>query len=195
MPLTYAPQKPFEKVIVFIDGGYFRELCRQQCGNDNINFENLLGLLVQGFDSHPNNRFQANLIRAYYYDAIVDENDPDYNIQRKYFDAIPENYPYTIRLGKLVKSSNKGFKQKGVDILMSVDAIAKAYQNHYDTGIFLLGDADFIPLIEGVKNAGKKTMLVYHKANSSKELVNTFDMRSFLEERTLKMCMKQPSVS
>jgi uncharacterized LabA/DUF88 family protein len=77
---------------------------------------------------------------------------------------------------------------------MSVDAIAKAYQNHYDTGIFLLGDADFIPLIEGVKDAGKKTMLVYHKANSSIELIKTFDMHSFLEETTLRICMKQPSV-
>jgi uncharacterized LabA/DUF88 family protein len=158
------PPKPFEKVMVFIDGGYFRELCKQHCGNDNINFENLLGLLVQGFDNHPNNRFQANLIRAYYYDAIVDKNEPEYDAQKKYFDAVFENYPYTIRLGRLVKSSDKGFKQKGVDILMAVDAIGKAYQNHYDTGIFLLGDADFIPLIEGVKDAGKKTMLVYHKA-------------------------------
>ena len=78
---------------------------------------------------------------------------------------------------------------------MPVDAITKAYQNHYDTGIFLMGDADFIPLIEAVKNAGKKTMLIYHKSNSSKDLVNTFDMHSFLEEQHLKMCMKQPSVS
>jgi uncharacterized LabA/DUF88 family protein len=195
MPIIHAPPKPFEKVIVFIDGGYLRELCKELCGSDDINFENLLGLLVRGFDNHPNNRFQANLIRAYYYDAIVDQNDPDYNTQRKYFDAIPENYPYTIRLGKLVKSSNKGFKQKGVDILMSVDAITKAYQNHYDTGIFLLGDADFIPLVEGVKDAGKKTMLVYYKANSSKALINTFDMRIFIEERDLKLFMKRPSVS
>ena len=195
MPLPYALQKPFEKVIVFIDGGYIRELCKEHRGHDDINFENLLGLLVRGFDDHPNNRFQANLIRAYYYDAIVDQNDPDYNAQRKYFDAIPENYPYTIRLGKLVKSSNKGFKQKGVDILMSVDAVSKAYQNHYDTGIFLLGDADFMPLIEGVKDAGKKTMLVYHKSNSSKALINTFDIRSFIDERDFDLFVKRPPVS
>ena len=189
--ITYPPPKPFEKVMVFIDGGYFRELYRKHCGNESINFENLLGLLVQGFDHHPNNRFQANLIRAYYYDAIVDKNEPEYDAQKQYFDAIFETYPYTIRLGRLVKSSDKGFKQKGVDILMAVDAIGKAYQNHYDTGIFLLGDADFIPLIKGVKDAGKKTMLVYHKTNSSKELIKTFDMHSFLEESALKMCMKQ----
>ncbi len=186
-----SPQKPFEKVMVFIDGGYFRKLCKDIFGNDNINFENLLGLLVHGFDNHPNNRFQANLIRAYYYDAIVDKSKPEYDEQKKYFDAIPENYPYTIRLGTLVRSSNKGFKQKGVDILMAVDAIGKAYQNHYDTGIFVLGDADFIPLIEGVKNAGRKTMLVYSKANSSKALVNTFDMRSYFDDKTLKICMKK----
>src|SRR5208283_6158786 len=94
-------------------------------------------------------------------------------------------------LGKLIKSSNKGFKQKGVDILISVDAVSKAYQNHYDTGVFLMGDADFIPLIEGVKDAGKKTMLVYHEGNTSKILINTFDLRMTIADKDFKLFVKQ----
>jgi uncharacterized LabA/DUF88 family protein len=189
--LQNPPPKPYEKVMVFIDGGYLRQLCIDHCGNDDINFENLLGLIIRAFDNHPNLRFQANLIRAYYYDAIVDQNDPDYNRQRNYFDAIPEKYPYTLRLGRCVKSSNKGYKQKGVDILMSVDAVTKAYLNQYDTAIFLLGDADFIPLIEAVKDAGKKTMLVYNKNNCSKLLENTFDTRTLIKDEDVKLFMKR----
>ncbi len=140
----------------------------------------------------PNNRFQANLIRAYYYDAVVNQNAQEYCKQKAYFDAIPENYFYTVRLGRAVRSSTKGLKQKGVDILMSVDAVAKAHQNPYDTGIFLLGDADFIPLIESVKDAGRKTMLVYNEAHSSKKLVNCSDMRMLIADMDVRLFMKQP---
>jgi uncharacterized LabA/DUF88 family protein len=193
MPVASGFQKPFEKVMVFIDGGYIRKLCVEHCGSNDINFEQLLYRIIIAFDHHPNNRFQANLIRAYYYDAVVDESDPDYCKQRAYFDPIPEKDFYTVRLGKAVRSTTKGLKQKGVDILMSVDAVTKAYQNQYDTAIFLLGDADFIPLIESVKDAGKKTMLVYNKAHSSKQLVNCSDMHMFIADTEVKLFMNQPA--
>jgi uncharacterized LabA/DUF88 family protein len=74
---------------------------------------------------------------------------------------------------------------------MSVDAVTKAYQSHYDTAIFLLGDADFIPLIEAVKDAGKKTMLVYNPGHSSKQLVDCCDMRMIIADSDVKLFIKQ----
>jgi uncharacterized LabA/DUF88 family protein len=192
MVYTAPPPKPFEKVMIFIDGGYIRKLCLEHCASDDIDFENLLKIIIFAFDRHPNNRFQANPIRGYYYDAIVDQNDPEYLKQRAYFDAIPEKIFYTVRLGRAIRSSTKGLKQKGVDILMSVDAVSKAYQNHYDTAIFLVGDADFIPLLEAVKDAGKKTVLVYNEAHSSKQLVNCSDMRIFIADKDVKLFIRQP---
>ena len=64
---------------------------------------------------------------------------------------------------------------------MSVDAITKAYLDQYDVGIFLMGDADFKPLIEAVKDVGKKTMCLYYPENAAKELTRTFDMRQTLD--------------
>lgn len=92
---------------------------------------------------------------------------------------------YTVRFGELVKSSKEEPRQKGVDILMAIDALTKAYQNHYDTGMFLIGDRDFIPLIQAVKDTGKKTIGIYCDAHCSKELMNVFDMKiAFKPEHT-----------
>jgi len=178
--------------MVFIDGGYLRELCKKYYGYDNIDFENFSQIVIDYFNTRPYNPFKANVIRIYYYDAIVEEGHPDYKVQREYFDDIRACRYYTVRLGTLVKSSKKKFKQKGVDILMAIDALTKAYQNQYDVGIFIMGDRDFVPLIEAVKNAGKKTFCVMYELNCPPELIRCFDsgvafakkhMESWLEKQ------------
>lgn len=60
---------------------------------------------------------------------------------------------------------------------MAVDALSMAYQNHYDAGIFFLEDRDFVPLIEAVKQAGKKTIGVSYGVKASDELRRTFGLR------------------
>jgi uncharacterized LabA/DUF88 family protein len=177
--------KPFERVMIFVDGGYLRELCKGLYKNDNINFGKLSWTFIRMFNTYSTNPFQANSIRIYYYDAIADKSHPDYETQRKYFESIDDQYAYTVRLGQLVQSSKKLLKQKGVDILMAIDAITKAYTNQYDTAMFMMGDRDFIPLIEAVKDAGKKTMCVYYPRNSSKDLIRTFDMRISFDEKAI----------
>ncbi len=184
MPLVRAgQQKPLERLMAFIDGGYLRKLCRDYCdGKDCTGFDIIYHFVHTNFDSYKidrvwDNRFRGDIIRMYFYDAKVSSNDPNFSEQEKYFDSIADNYPFiTVRLGKLVKS-NKGFKQKGVDILMSIDALTKAYLDQYDVGIFVMGDADFKPLIEAVKDIGKKTMCIYYPPSSAKELTRVFDMR------------------
>ena len=76
-------------------------------------------------------------------------------------------------------------------MLMAIDALTKAYQNHYETGMFMMGDRDFIPLIEAVKNAGKKTVCIYHPPNTSKDLVRVFDMRISFDEKAIKSWLKE----
>ena len=100
----------------------------------------------------------------------------------KYFEKIEAGYAYTVRLGKKVKSSKGKDRQKGVDILMAIDALTKAYQNQYETAMFLLGDADFKPLIDAVKNAGKKTLGIYYRPTCPKDLSDSFDMRIWLRK-------------
>lgn len=186
-------QKPLERVMVFVDGAYLRELCKRFGGHDDINFAHLSWVFIRMFETFTQGikPSQANLIRIYYYDAIVDEKHTDYEAQKKYFELIDQQYAYTVKLGKLVRSPKTKFKQKGVDILMAIDALTKAYRNHYETGMFLIGDGDFKPLIEAVKDAGKKTIGVFHQPTCSKDLARSFDMRIGFDEKAIKSWLKK----
>ena len=186
MGYTSTP-KPLQRIMGFVDGGYLRKLCKDYWdGKECTGFDILYHFIHTTFDNYKTDRvrdnvFRGDIIRIYFYDAKVDSNHPDFIKQEKYFDFIADNYPFfTVRLGKLVKS-NKGYKQKGVDILMSIDAITKAYLDQYDVGVFVMGDADFKPLIEAVKDIGKKTMCIYYPPSSAKELTRVFDMRAPLD--------------
>jgi len=175
------PNMPFERVMVFIDGAYLRIRCKEFGGHDNINWSNLSWTFIRMFNTALNNPFNADLIRIYYYDAKPPETGPYYEKDMKYFEKIDSQYAFTVRLGKLVKTPT-GDRQKGVDILMAIDALTKAYQNQYDTAMFLLGDADFKPLVEAVKHAGKKTIGIYYRPTCPKDLDMSFDWRIWLKK-------------
>lgn len=177
------PSMPFERVMVFVDGNYLRKRCKDFGGHDNINWGKMSYTFIRMFNTALSNPFNANLIRIYYYDAIVPAGDPDYPQQKEYFDNIDENYAFKVRLGKHVKSSKKGKdRQKGVDILMAIDALSKAYQNQYETALFLLEDADFKPLVEAVRDAGKKTIGIHIKETCPRDLAQSFDWRIWLSK-------------
>jgi uncharacterized LabA/DUF88 family protein len=178
--------------MVFIDGGHLRAVCKKVFGHDNINFEKLSKFIVDRFNSLLNNPFQANLIRIYYYDAIVSKKSPEYAKQEGYFESILQELGYTVRLGELVKSSKKKHRQKGVDILMAIDVITKAYQNQYETAIFMLGDRDFVPLINAVKDTGKKTLYLGNPSYyCSNQLLRVFDIRHYLTDDIIKSWSKK----
>lgn len=111
------------------------------------------------------------MIRTYYYDGIADSKyaPETYAKQREYFESLEkDNQNIEVVLDEAVKTSEGIFRQKGVDIRLAIDAIAMAYQDAYESGLFLLGDRDFIPLIESVKNAGKKTFGFFARAHLSR---------------------------
>jgi len=186
-----CPLKPLERVMIFIDGAYIRKLSNEYYRHDKIDFKKFADVLQRMYHTIPGYPFRMNLIRIYYYDAIVDKLDKEYEKQKEYFDSLDRLMWYSVRLGELVRSSTKEFKQKGVDILMAIDVLTKAYQDQYDTGMFVMGDADFIPLIEAVKNAGKKTICVFHKDHSSFDLIKTFDMNIRFEEKAIESWLKK----
>lgn len=127
------------------------------------------------------------MIRIYYYDGIVDpKEDANANAQqREYFDLVERNQNISVVLGEAVKVSEGKFRQKGVDVLLAIDALSMAYLDHYDSGLFVLGDRDFKPLIEAIKSAGKKTFGFSYIENVSKELTRTFDFRLAFNKRIM----------
>lgn len=193
MPSASAgPFIPFEKVTIFIDGNYLRRRFKEFFGDDNIDFFKVKKQLLSWYTSTPANPFRPNLIRTYYYDGKATK-EPKRSEHEKYFDSLKRRFFFlTVRLGEAVKVSKEEsnqsgarFRQKGVDILMAIDALTMAFRDYYDTGLFVLGDRDFIPLIKAVKNVGKKTYGFHYIENVSRELVYEFDFRLAFDKRIM----------
>jgi uncharacterized LabA/DUF88 family protein len=96
-----------------------------------------------------------------------------------------------VKLGEAVKEPNGKFRQKRVDVLMAIDSLSMAYQDTYDSGLFLLGDRDFIPLIEAIKNTGTKAFGFLYEKNIPSKLRWTFDYRKILSKDEIESWKKK----
>ena len=163
----------YRPLMIFIDGGYLREGVKRVFGDDNIDFALLPWLRnssIRRGHIHP------ELIRVYYYDAIVDHKDPKYDEQNRYFERIQENNDYDVKLGRLIKTKDGRYRQKGVDVLLAVDMITKAFLNHYEIAVLLGGDDDYVDLVKSIKDfTGKRIVGAYFQENVSKRLADSFD--------------------
>jgi uncharacterized LabA/DUF88 family protein len=163
------------RVMVFIDGGYLRTYLTQLFGNDDLDYMKLADYLRA---SAAYGNLFPELIRAYYYDAMADQNEKEKREQQKaYLQKIKAVDYFEVRLGRLKRQNEGGFKQKGVDTLIAIDMITKAYQNHYDAAILVAEDEDLLDLLNAVKNTGKRMFGAYFKKYITPELKESFDKR------------------
>ena len=134
-PQGFGGPPPLTRIMAFIDGGYLREEFKKKFSSDSINYTVLKNRFREEFNANCNGNYRGDLIRAYYYDAIVEPSSNEYGAQEKYFSEIRKINSYEVRLGRLNsrgENGKGGFKQKGVDVLLAIDMITKAYQNHYE---------------------------------------------------------------
>ena len=143
MPIsgTSGPAFTFRSVMVFIDGGYLRSII-QPSSVTEVDFTQLAawlnhkvaGALIKG-----------ELIRAFYYDANVSaQDDPNRHRELNSDFEIIKRYDYIqLRLGRLIRG-REGWRQKGVDVLLAIDMITKAYKQQYEIAVMLAGDDDFV---------------------------------------------------
>jgi len=161
------------RVMFFIDSGYLRESLRQITGDENFALHKFPQSFAHKF--MPSTTISPELIRTYYYDAIYDVDNPLYKERKSYFDALNSYENVEVKLGNLIKTTN-GYRQKGVDILLTIDVLTKAYQDHFDYAILFCGDRDFLPLVKVVKDAtGKKVCGMVFDGHFSNDLRNEFD--------------------
>lgn len=66
-------------------------------------------------------------------------------------------------------------RQKGVDTLIAIDILSKAYQDQFDITIIVTGDEDFLPVIDYVKNTGKRIYGVFFENLFSQDLEERLD--------------------
>ncbi len=133
-----------------------------------------------------------NLIRAYYYDAMPDSSDRErHDKQNAYLQTIKDSEVFEVRLGRLKMDGRGEPRQKGVDTLIAIDMLSKAYEDHYDIGILVAGDDDFLDVVKSVKDAGKRVYGAYFERNISPDLKDSFDKRKPLDSVILEAMRKR----
>lgn len=123
-----------------------------------VNFREVLGLAVS----------QRNLIRAFAYVIRTKTGE-----EKAFFEALTK-----LGIETRIKDLQEffgGMKKADWDVGIAVDAIKTAAG--VDTIVLVSGDGDFVPLIEYLKNQGKRTeVIAFGKSTSShlKEIADEF---------------------
>lgn len=193
-------------MMIFIDGGYLRKNIKNLVDNDDINFTSLSHYLrdngrldhrfavrvirnyyydgianIKDVDSISNDFDDQFKLRGEAIDIVSDKE----NQQEEYVKKIKDLELFEVRLGRHVLSTTGGLKnrknwnwrQKGVDSMIAIDMITKAFEVQYDTAILLAGDADFIEIVNSVKNLGRNVVGAYFPNHISHELEYSLDRK------------------
>lgn len=161
------------RIMVFIDAGHVREILKSMFGTDGLKYEPFVQILTDEKLRISGPLFER--IRVYYYDAIPDVKDPTHQESISYLERVKRLPGFEIRTGNLKKDS-RGYKQKGVDSLIAIDMLSKAYEEHYDIVILVTGDEDLLPIVKAVKDAGKRVFGAFFGKHISSNLKEAFDL-------------------
>ncbi|OKL43669.1 LabA-like NYN domain-containing protein [Pseudovibrio exalbescens] len=137
---------PREKVALFIDGANLYSTAKA------IGFDIDYKRLLKEFQS------QGYLLRAYYYTALVEEQE--YSSIRPLIDWLDYNgYKVITKPVKEFVDSTGRRKIKGnMDIELAVDAMQMV--DHVDHIVLFSGDGDFRSLVEALQRKGRKVSVV-----------------------------------
>jgi uncharacterized LabA/DUF88 family protein len=122
------------------------------------------------------------LIRAFAYVIRTKGGD-----EKAFFDALSQIGIETRE--KDLKEFHSGAKKANWDIGLAVDAIRVAPS--IDTVIIVSGDGDFAPLVEYLKNQGKRVEVVAFGKTTAQELIEVADEFINLDQESGRYLMKE----
>lgn len=161
-----------EKCAIFIDRGYLSKIIKNQFNNELIDYLKFCNKICSDLN--------LNRLRTYVYTCvpIVRQNIKE-DIERKvkvqkFLDKLRRLPRFEVKLGKLQIIGNQ-FKQKMIDVLMSLDIATMSYTKMIEHVVIVAGDADFIPAIKKSKDYGAIVHLYYHPSSVHNELLDEVD--------------------
>ncbi|MEW6610184.1 MAG: NYN domain-containing protein [Patescibacteria group bacterium] len=103
--------------------------------------------------------------------------------ERKFLDMLEINgYIVRTKVIKEINSSDGTSKRKGsLDIELALEMMELA--DRYDTAILVSGDSDFAPVLERVKEKGKRVIVMSTRGHIARELL---EVAKFVDFRKLK---------
>lgn len=136
-----------------------------------VNFKELLESVIGG----------RQLIRAFAYVVRTKTGE-----EKPFFEAL-EKLGIEIRVKDLMEYYG-GMKKADWDVGIAVDAIKTS--EIVDVIIIASGDGDYIPLVEYLKNQGRRVEVVAFGKSTSSKLIETADQFIDLDENTKKFLIK-----
>ena len=111
---------------------------------------------------------ECNLRGIYFYTGHVGANSKQESFLKKL-----KSFGYHVRSKevKRIRVSRSAFTWKGnLDVELTIDVLKNL--NDFETLILLSGDSDFAPLLDTVKQAGKRVIVASTKGHIAKELLD-----------------------
>lgn len=164
-----------EKVAIFIDGGYLNSILKMLVIK-NLDYKKLCDNICERIAKIS----PVVRLRTYYYDClplICDNKDRDKKRladKQRFLQRLKRLPRFAVKLGKLQKIGDS-FKQKRVDVLMSLDIVDMAFDKTVDHIVVIAGDSDFLPAIETAKDYGAIVHLYYHPQSIHNEVLDVID--------------------
>ena len=132
--------------------------------------------------------------RIFFFDAYPskrkDENKHEFDIRyaekTQFFNKLNMIDNFHVRTGLTRREAGRGNRQKGVDILLAIEALRHAYSQNMDIASFMFSDLDFFPILESLTETRVKTEVFYDPRHSTIDLVGTADARKAISALTVK---------
>lgn len=181
--LIYMAEK---ETIIFIDGSNFYHNSKSIIDKPGkINFIHLAEFIC--------NNYGLKLKQIRYYNAIPDISDGEevYYKHMEFLDNLRKE-GIIVKERKLKKIKKLNIKiEKGIDVLIASDMIRKTLvEKQCNVCILISGDADFIPSMQIIKNAGYEVIVCSPRYGFSNELRQGKFRYLILTKEDLSNCLK-----
>ena len=176
-----------EKASIFIDGGYLNRVLN--------NYESTGALDYLKFCDEICKKESFKRLRTYYYHCLPliksnnKEDEKRYSKMQLFITSLKRLPRFEVKLGKLQFIGGK-FRQKMIDVLLSLDLVNISFDKQIEHAIIIAGDADFIPAIKKAKDCGVIVHLFYHPSSVHNELLDEVDELRIISEDLIKSCIK-----
>ena len=144
-----------ERCAIFIDAGYFSKVLKDF--DERADYIKLSDKLAS----------ENIRLRTYYYDCppyISAKPNSDEKKRKSEFDKfikyLVSQPRFEAKFGRLQKIG-KNYKQKMVDVLLSLDLSRLALEHQIQKAIIIAGDSDYVPAIQIAKDAGVVVSLCF----------------------------------
>ena len=144
-----------DRVMVFIDLRNVNNAVRMDRPHSRLDFIRMVEILC-------GNR---SLKRAYVFDGM--DSVENYRQSNRFHDML-RYHGFTVVLTDSYDPELN--RQKGVDVELACKVMHHGFKNDYDTAIIVSGDGDFVPLVEELKDMGKKVEIAAFDKSCSERM-------------------------